>query len=220
MNDKRVKWSASDETFLSENWAIHGSSYCAEHLNKTIEAVSNKAARLGLKRNMFKRYNKPENIPNGYQYCFKCKQNLPESDFYLKAKNGRYGTKAVLCRSCSRESARRSYRKHSSNSVARYQLNPAKKILQNLKTRAKKQNLPFDLTEEDIIIPKICPILGIPIILFSKSDNSPSVDRFIPSKGYVRGNINIISNRANRIKTDATLTEIELVYLWMKEQSK
>lgn len=44
----------------------------------------------------------------------------------------------------------------------------------------------------------------------------PSIDRLVPSLGYVRGNVNIISNRANLLKKDATLQEIESLYLWMK----
>lgn len=83
---------------------------------------------------------------------------------------------------------------------------------------ARREGVPFDITIEDIHIPDICPVLGIPIISNAsiQSDNSPSLDRFIPDLGYVRGNIHVISTRANRIKNNATTDEIEKLLKWMK----
>lgn len=88
-------------------------------------------------------------------------------------------------------------------------------LLYSVRHRAKQLGLPFNLTIDDIVIPDICPLLNVPI----KKDNlgrgyhptSPSVDRIIPKLGYVRGNIQIISARANLIKNDATLEEFELI---------
>lgn len=82
------------------------------------------------------------------------------------------------------------------------------------RSRAKKRGLPFDITYEDVVVPEFCPILGIPLKEKGRpgwSDNSPSLDRIIPEKGYVKGNVRVISNRANRIKIDATIEELELV---------
>ena len=73
----------------------------------------------------------------------------------------------------------------------------------------------------DIIIPTYCPILKIKL-LFSKNivqDNSPSVDRIIPELGYVKGNIQIISFKANRIKGHATINELELIIKYIKNGS-
>ena len=77
------------------------------------------------------------------------------------------------------------------------------------KGRAKKQNLPFNITEQDIIEvwPKDnkCPILGTE---FKSGKNNkdylPTLDKIIPKKGYVKGNIAVISFRANQIKSDVT----------------
>ena len=95
-----------------------------------------------------------------------------------------------------------------------YENNREKCLLQKARQRAKKKSLPFSLTEEDIVIPDVCPVLGIP--LFSGNgrmiDNSPNLDRIIPEKGYVPGNVRVISQRANRIKSNATAEEIRLVW--------
>lgn len=70
-------------------------------------------------------------------------------------------------------------------------------------------DLPFDITFKDILIPEICPVLGIELIAGggAGSDNTPSLDRIIPEKGYVKGNVRIISMRANRIKDNGTAEE-------------
>ena len=63
-------------------------------------------------------------------------------------------------------------------------------------------------------------LLGIPIEIGNKGiwkDNSPSIDRKIPSLGYMKGNIWVISYRANRIKNDATVEELELLAKGMRK---
>jgi hypothetical protein len=63
----------------------------------------------------------------------------------------------------------------------------------------------------DLELPDLCPVLGIPLdYSFGKglrTDNSPSIDKIVPSKGYVPGNCIVISWRANRIKNDGTPEE-------------
>lgn len=74
------------------------------------------------------------------------------------------------------------------------------------KARARQRKLPFTINLSDIIIPNICPILGIPIQHHKgrlKGD-SPSIDRIYPTKGYVTGNIAVISHTANRMKGENT----------------
>ena len=86
------------------------------------------------------------------------------------------------------------------------------RILTRVRSRSKQKNIPFNLTIEDIKVPEICPLLGVPIESQPKKGyhpNSPSIDRIIPDKGYVKGNIWIISNRANTLKNDATLSELK-----------
>jgi hypothetical protein len=62
-----------------------------------------------------------------------------------------------------------------------------------------------------------CPVLGVLFVTEGRHPYNPSVDRLDPSKGYVRGNIAIISWRANAIKRDATLAELEALVKWLRE---
>jgi len=86
------------------------------------------------------------------------------------------------------------------------------RMLTRAKSRAKQKNIPFNLTLEDIEVPETCPLLGIPIEIQPKKGyhpNSPSLDKIIPEKGYIKGNVWVISNRANTLKNDATLQELK-----------
>ncbi len=88
---------------------------------------------------------------------------------------------------------------------------PEYTIFMGAKGRAKYRGIPFSISLDDIKIPKRCPLLGLPLRPAHKGfqPNSPSIDRKDCRKGYVKGNVWIISFRANRIKTDATLEELE-----------
>lgn len=90
------------------------------------------------------------------------------------------------------------------------------------KKRAKKRGLPFDLTIEDIEVPEKCPILGLELKVGSESSReiSPSLDRIVPELGYVKGNIRVISLRANRLKSDASIEELEAILRYMKEHER
>ena len=95
--------------------------------------------------------------------------------------------------------------------------NPEKRMCAKIRSRCKRFNIYFDIKPEDLMIPENCPVLGIPLDS-SSSDNVPSVDRFDPSKGYTPDNVNVISNRANSLKNNATVEEIEQLYNWVKDQ--
>ena len=81
------------------------------------------------------------------------------------------------------------------------------------KARAMTAGVPFNLTPDDIVIPQLCPVLQIPLMVGQSqaTDNSPSLDRVLPLLGYVPGNVLVISNRANRIKNNATIPELRAV---------
>jgi hypothetical protein len=90
-------------------------------------------------------------------------------------------------------------------------------MLAGARCRARKAGLPFNLTAKDVVIPEVCPALGVPLFVGRRlGPFSPTLDRIVPERGYVRGNIIVISNLANRIKTNAGSTEILAVGEWLK----
>lgn len=93
-----------------------------------------------------------------------------------------------------------------------YRRKPVNRMLNRARARAKKYGLDFNLEESDIFIPTHCPLLGIELFIAegrkTVKDNSASLDRIDPSKGYVKGNILVISNKANTMKSNATPQEL------------
>lgn len=95
-------------------------------------------------------------------------------------------------------------------------------LYQRTKDRAIEQGIVFSISKEDIQIPDVCPMLGIPLFFNEsgsgeKNPNSPSIDRIDPSKGYEVGNILICSWRANQLKNDGTLEELEKIVAYLRE---
>lgn len=95
-------------------------------------------------------------------------------------------------------------------------------MLSAAKGRAKTYGLDFNIDIDDIIIPDTCPLLGVTLTVakgrHSPKRNSPSLDRIEPSKGYVKGNVWVISHKANSMKCDATLDEhIAFVENWKQQ---
>lgn len=98
------------------------------------------------------------------------------------------------------------------NKVARSGLLSRKRMmLRSARHRAKQKGLPFNITVNDFTIPETCPALGIEIALEGDLDHAPSLDRVMPSLGYVKGNVMVLSNRANRIKNNAAVHELRAI---------
>lgn len=86
-------------------------------------------------------------------------------------------------------------------------IDPRDRLFYAAKRRAKVQGLPFELEKEDIVVPETCPYLGIPLVR-TRPRGSPrrdiaSLDRIDPTKGYVKGNVEVMSWLANTMKNDA-----------------
>lgn len=90
-------------------------------------------------------------------------------------------------------------------------------MLVGARQRAAAAGVPFAITKNDIVIPRFCPVFGVKLEKGTKGNNpnAPSLDRVIPSLGYVIGNIIVISQRANVLKRDATLTELNRLVAWL-----
>lgn len=85
--------------------------------------------------------------------------------------------------------------------------NPEKYMVKAAKKRAKDKGWDFDLTHEDVKIPKFCPYLGIEL-KYLGGEAAPSLDRIDPLKGYVKGNVQVVSMKANTMKNNATQDEL------------
>lgn len=88
--------------------------------------------------------------------------------------------------------------------------------LKNARSRAIRDNVPFNLTLQDLIdiATDECPIFKTPFQWGGANmgkgktrDNTPTLDRILPELGYVKGNVAFLSYRANRIKDNGTMQE-------------
>lgn len=89
-----------------------------------------------------------------------------------------------------------------------------KKLLDDARRRARQRNLEFSISTGDFDASALCPIFGVELIYQAnevRSPNSASLDRIDSGKGYIQGNIWIISWRANQIKSDATPDELRAI---------
>jgi hypothetical protein len=95
-------------------------------------------------------------------------------------------------------------------------------MLMSARTRAKRDGIVCDIQIEDIIIPDKCPLLGVPFDMHAtrfKKSLSPSLDRKNPKLGYTKDNIWVISYRANTVKSDLTLQELEVLVANLRTMS-
>lgn len=136
--------------------------------------------------------------------CTRCYYEKPESMFYNNRREPSGLTHA--CKEC--------IRKYQNN---RNKSDPIQLLLSNAKHRAKKNNIPFTLTRDNIEMPTHCPVLGVKLSYgatgtsakgYGANQNSASIDRIIPSKGYTPENAIIISWKANRAKSDVAIEDI------------
>jgi hypothetical protein len=146
--------------------------------------------------------------------CTGCGEEKDTADFNRtkRTKDGLHSQ----CKSCTTEKYR-AYCKEQRES------NPIdwkrRQMLADAKKRAKKFNLPCDLTLDDIGYTTHCPVLGVHLSWENVGQalpTSPSLDRLIPELGYVKGNVAVISVRANAIKNDATWEEVQKVANWLR----
>lgn len=90
-------------------------------------------------------------------------------------------------------------------------------MLKSAKERAIKNNLDFNITEDDIVITDRCPVFGFKYDSSDKKDmRSPSLDRIIPELGYTKGNVIVVSMKANTMKSNADIEEIKTLYEFYK----
>lgn len=165
--------------------------------------------------------------------CTKCKQMLPVKMF-CKKMTSKDGLDS-WCRSCMSQQKSSWYNNGGREKRKAYvKANPVQSITAQLtkaaRARAKEKNIPFDIdldyvrsmVGENAELASHCPVFGMPLDWSRQRGNgsralpnSPSIDRIDPERGYVKGNIKIISFRANQIKSDASHQELKLVAAYL-----
>jgi len=136
-------------------------------------------------------------------------------DFYYSYK-GRHS----WCKACCSERAAERYkenplafkeRKIKSRSDVR------KRLLEAAQARAALKRMSLDITLDDIEVPQYCPVLGMALQINTRKaqDNSPSLDRIDSSLGYVKGNVQVISKKANVMKSNASREELLKFANWI-----
>lgn len=168
-------------------------------------------------------------MPSLEKQCSKCKQVLSVKMFN-KDKSKIDGLDS-LCRSCRADRRAKYYANGGKKHKQSYcKANPVQTITSSLirgaRNRAKNKNLPFDIdldyvrsmVGKNAELASHCPVFGIPLDWSCMRNNghgplpnSPSLDRIDPDRGYVKGNVWVISYRANAIKNDASHEELKLV---------
>lgn len=106
---------------------------------------------------------------------------------------------------------------------------PIRALLNAIKWRATQTGIEFSLSSTDIVVPARCPVLDIALthglgfgkgISAKEKDQRASVDRIDNSRGYVPDNVVVVSFRANRIKSDATLDEMRRIVAFYDSLSR
>lgn len=140
---------------------------------------------------------------------------MTDDSYYQKNKDyftNRYEKQRERLREYAREHTKKRYYIIRKN-------NPSAYLLKKAKDRANKNNIPFNITIDDIVIPEYCPVLGIPLAMSNgqPSDNSPTVDRINNNLGYIKGNVSVISFKANRLKSNLSIVELKRFANWIND---
>lgn len=148
--------------------------------------------------------------------CRSCRKTKPVSEFY-KHDHHSDGV-GSFCKLCHNQKTREGYKLRKST-----KLGHAKTVFGKRKREAKYKGLPFDIDLEYALslVTDVCPMLGIQLCWGECTGiprhDSPSIDKIIPEKGYVRGNIAWVSYRANSLKSDGTFEEIQAVLKYLNK---
>lgn len=151
----------------------------------------------------FRRWTKEqiESWPTNHKQCMFCKSIKEFSQFHSN-KDQLFGL-ASDCKDCRKIQSKKEW-----GNATKTRLNRI--IYGRAKSRAKKKNIYFNLDIEDIHIPEKCPVFNEKFI-YGDHNWTPSIDRINPNLGYVKGNVIIVSNKANVIKNNACPDDIIVV---------
>ena len=148
----------------------------------------------------------------GMKTCSVCAEEKQTQEFRFRTDTNKLRSFCLKCESGIRHTTYLATKPYRLNKAQKdRESDPVKKILKQAKQTAISKKLEFNITEEDIVIPEICKYLGIPLTNIQGQGvvwSNCSIDRIDSSKGYIKGNVEIISRKANTMKTMATKEEL------------
>lgn len=205
-----------------------------KHFGVCNATIKNRLIKAGVEIKKYSTIEIPEDVKS--KMCNCCKRILPLEAFHKGT--GKFGRRSE-CKECCKKKyesgdkgeERREHRRlkkiekrldpiyreleraRDNERLANNSISYKKSLLRGAQQRAKNKNIEFNIGIEDFEIPERCPLLGIPLNNHigeqTLQDDSPSLDRIDSSKGYIPGNVWIISNKANRAKNNLTLSELQ-----------
>lgn len=156
--------------------------------------------------------------------CTKCKKEKPLKEFYkTKTTKDGYTYNCIQCYQLYREEHRekqklymKKLREQNEDEIKKrkredyHNLKTSTRLFRQSKARSKRKNIEFTLQESDIFVPEICPLINLPLVNGTKDyyEQTASIDRIDPNKGYTPDNIWVISKRANTMKSNASKEEL------------
>ena len=194
--------SSKCERFFKEHFCImhragEFESFCKNKISKSVKKFCSEKC----KEDFFKKGNKTYET----KICTKCSTKKYYVEFRFKDRGWKSPDgffRLSYCRDCENQAQKNKRDKA-----------PEHRLFLLAKRRAKKENLPFDITEKYIrsIWPKDnkCPIFKTTFKSgIANKYHLPTIDKVIPKKGYTQGNVAIISFRANSLKSDIEDTKM------------
>lgn len=146
--------------------------------------------------------------------CRGCLETKSLNEF--PARKDRSGKLRPYCKNCSNNISRKRYEAHR-------RTNPFKLRATRARARSLWLNKPCDLTADylESIWTGVCPVLKIPLKWTTDryDESAAELDRFVPELGYVKGNVHFLSRKANRLKNNSSIQDIENLLKWMKSNA-
>lgn len=163
------------------------------------------------------------------KFCNNCGETKDLSEFYKRSKL----SYRQPCKKCinertfqwiknNPEKRRAICRKHyltkgktkQSETTIRHQIKFPEKYLWNAaKGRCSKNGFQFDIEVSDVVIPEVCPVFKTPFV--RGTDQAASLDRINSEMGYIKGNVQVISRKANEMKSNATPEQLKQFAEWI-----
>jgi hypothetical protein len=154
------------------------------------------------------------------------KPQKPCKNGHISPRDVRQG--CIECkRDAGREAARKTYEKKGYNITGKTHT-MAQFLYESAKQRAKRKRIEFSINIDDVVVPIRCPIFDLPLDISwggteqnnAERANTPSLDRIDPNKGYIKGNILVVSYRANMIKGDGSPKEHRAIAKYIEKEKK